>query len=401
MQRVYHALFLLLIPFVACTTNETSEISNDNDFVKIFRSARETNARQMLLTNDNEVILIGNQNYSLDNNDDKRSIQIIKTTLAGIILNEVTYPLDESYDAQVNSAIILNDNSLFLCGDSLLTGAPKKGFYAQLNTSDLSVVKEKFDGPSIGNFSPQAAIQKDDGGILVASILYTEGNNDSLYLTELSESDFSNQWQRSYFLQYTGTTLAPEIFFKNNQQAYLAGSGSVFDDNQFFTVLLTFNSVNVIISPVEEPSPISPTISSYAIWGSNLIVTGTSIAQRDGEQGEVIVTNRLDEFATVQAFSVTGVRRGIANKISNSSDGNYFIIGGSDAESKGGTDIRIWKFNQSGEIIWSRGYGGSDDDFGNDVVELPNGRILLLGTSTFAGMSNMTLMGLDDQAEIK
>jgi hypothetical protein len=70
-------------------------------------------------------------------------------------------------------------------------------------------------------------------------------------------------------------------------------------------------------------------------------------------------------------------------------DGNYMLLGHSTSidfdipYNYGDLDISLMKLNQEGDIIWQESYGGLYDDFASDMIELDNGNIMI-GGSTFS-----------------
>lgn len=66
-------------------------------------------------------------------------------------------------------------------------------------------------------------------------------------------------------------------------------------------------------------------------------------------------------------------------------DGNYMLYGNTESgdgdfnENKGGDDAYLIKINPAGNVLWSKTYGGSDDDGFNQIVENRNGDIIAAG----------------------
>ncbi|MFZ9027914.1 MAG: T9SS type A sorting domain-containing protein [Crocinitomicaceae bacterium] len=71
------------------------------------------------------------------------------------------------------------------------------------------------------------------------------------------------------------------------------------------------------------------------------------------------------------------------------SDGNYMLLGHSTSidfdipDNYGDLDISLMKLDQNGEIIWQESYGGFYNDIASDMIELGNGNIMI-GGSTFS-----------------
>lgn len=84
------------------------------------------------------------------------------------------------------------------------------------------------------------------------------------------------------------------------------------------------------------------------------------------------------------------------------SQGNFVITGynRSDDEqfqslNRGENDIFLIKISPSGSLIWTRTYGGADEDYGYALIEGPNGGYLIAGSTrsvngNFSGRSNLS-----------
>jgi hypothetical protein len=74
--------------------------------------------------------------------------------------------------------------------------------------------------------------------------------------------------------------------------------------------------------------------------------------------------------------------------MTKTSDGHFVAIGftksnDGDITDKTNTDADYWvvKFDDNLELIWSRTFGGSDDDRGQNIIETPDGRLAAVGFS--------------------
>ena len=74
------------------------------------------------------------------------------------------------------------------------------------------------------------------------------------------------------------------------------------------------------------------------------------------------------------------------NRIEQTVDSNYIIIGQTASFGGGGSDIYLIKLDSAGNIIWTRTYGGSDDDYGKFVKQTSDsGYIILAETNSYDG----------------
>ena len=98
---------------------------------------------------------------------------------------------------------------------------------------------------------------------------------------------------------------------------------------------------------------------------------------------QVIIVGDLD-FATTMGGSKNDVYKSIAN----TADGGYVILGYT--QSKDGNiytklteDFDFWvlKFSADNALLWSKTFGGSEDDRGEDIIATKDGGFALLGYS--------------------
>ncbi len=66
-------------------------------------------------------------------------------------------------------------------------------------------------------------------------------------------------------------------------------------------------------------------------------------------------------------------------------DGGFAIIGRSASSGAGGSDLYVVRTNANGEEVWSNTYGGSDEDDGQAILELPDGGFWLVGQTASEG----------------
>lgn len=109
------------------------------------------------------------------------------------------------------------------------------------------------------------------------------------------------------------------------------------------------------------------------------------------------INNLGSEDALVAKYNQDGELIWIKNYGGNSSDrinqiislknGNYILVGytySTDLNNithLGSTDFWMIKINEQGELLWQHNYGGSDDDFAVDVIEAKNGDLIIAGNS--------------------
>ena len=93
-----------------------------------------------------------------------------------------------------------------------------------------------------------------------------------------------------------------------------------------------------------------------------------------------------NEWESFKTFG--GSKEDIANAIISTKDDGFAIIGNTKStdgdfnfKKREGSDVFLMKFNNLSELQWIKTYGGSDDDRGHGLVQLPDGGYVLVGYS--------------------
>ncbi|MCW3105257.1 MAG: hypothetical protein JWO09_3697 [Bacteroidetes bacterium] len=114
-----------------------------------------------------------------------------------------------------------------------------------------------------------------------------------------------------------------------------------------------------------------------------------------GVGGSDVVLTKTDALGNEQwtkTFGGAGDDNG--EELCITADGGYVITGTSKSFGAGDMDIYVMKADTSGELAWAKTYGGSSDDSGSSVIELPGSKLLVLGTTNSfgAGLSDLYLL---------
>lgn len=76
-------------------------------------------------------------------------------------------------------------------------------------------------------------------------------------------------------------------------------------------------------------------------------------------------------------------------------DGNYFLVGYSQSYGGGDYDILLMKIDPSGNLLWTKTYGGFGNDIGRDVISTTDGNYLIVGSSGSQSDQNANLIKID------
>jgi type IX secretion system substrate protein len=87
-----------------------------------------------------------------------------------------------------------------------------------------------------------------------------------------------------------------------------------------------------------------------------------------------------------------GTDHELANSVRQTSDGGYIIIGTTISFGTGDNDIYLIKTDASGDSLWTKTFGGADDDYGYFVQQTTDGGYIISGGTYSFGGSDLYLI---------
>ncbi len=70
-----------------------------------------------------------------------------------------------------------------------------------------------------------------------------------------------------------------------------------------------------------------------------------------------------------------------ASQVVTAPNGGYVMVGRTTSHGEGDTDMHVIHIDEAGEIIWNKRYGEEESEEANDIVALPDGGYLIVGSS--------------------
>jgi len=129
----------------------------------------------------------------------------------------------------------------------------------------------------------------------------------------------------------------------------------------------------------------------------NYFLLGNSLSFGDGLNADVFLLKVNGEGTELWSTRYGGPNGDSGKKIVATQDGNYSILASTASFGAGGFDFWLIKIDGNGNELWNKTYGGSEDEEGHDIAELPDASLVMVGfTRTFgAGAKDAYIIKTD------
>jgi len=119
------------------------------------------------------------------------------------------------------------------------------------------------------------------------------------------------------------------------------------------------------------------------------------------DSGDVYLVKTDDSGDTVWTRTYGGSSNDYGESVAQTSDGGYIVAGVSYSYGAGGSDVYLIKTDAEGDTIWTRTYGGSQNDYGYSVAQTADGGYIVAGyTASFGeGSYDVYLVKTDDSGD--
>ncbi len=106
------------------------------------------------------------------------------------------------------------------------------------------------------------------------------------------------------------------------------------------------------------------------------LITGLSDSYGTSEDVHLIKTNILGDTLWTKLYG--GIYSDMGHSAQQTTDSGYIITGGTNNPGNG-YDVYLIKTNKNGDTLWTKTYGGTDDDRGYSVVQTNDGGYIITG----------------------
>ena len=119
--------------------------------------------------------------------------------------------------------------------------------------------------------------------------------------------------------------------------------------------------------------------ASVELSDGSFILTGSTYrVSNGGPDGFILKVDPLGN--SIWKNIIPGAMKDEINSVNKCSNGDLILCGTTYSNGSGGSDIWLLRYDNNGNLIWSKTFGGPLNDFGYSVEETTNGNIIFSGS---------------------
>lgn len=296
-----------------------------------------------------------------------------------------------SYSDEFSIVIPTSDGGFAAAGQTYSFGVMYGGVWVVRTNSTGSLMWQNTYSSSSGASVATSMIQTSDGGFAVAGFTYASGQGISdVWVLKLNAAGLI-AWQKTY--GGTGGESGYSIWQTSDGGYIVAADTDSFGaGNIDFMLLKLTSSGNLLWQKTygtsgndESPASVQQTSDGGYIVAGYSGMLGRGEAFASGPTDFWVLKLEVNGGISWQKF-YGGSSEEFANDIQQTSDGGYIVAGYSSSFS-GGYNYDCWivKLDSSGGVDWQKAYGGTGDDYAQSVRQTSDGGYIVAGKSASIG----------------
>lgn len=423
-------IFLGFSAMFSCDTERNIENPDLHYFVRYYGGDGDQEGVDMVALSDGTFLLLGNSSTSASNN----VIYVVRVDAVGEVLWEKVY--NEGSDNNSRARDIeptIDGNFVVLC-DIEVGDSPSQLMLLKISP-DGELLNSIIHGTPANDFS-RTVTPLDDGGFIVSGTTELTGTWGDVNNPDPDLGDFFNyrfdknfnvltsEWgpvspgfggkfdvavkaierytlinnKRKYYYYVFGHS---NINLSNTNPDGKAGFFYFSRDStgtpggNYFPGNLNETKIHFV---QEIPPPLG---AGFLVVGTSQISIGVSEIFVARLRDTLTFSPPLRDFTFYSTFPLTTNIQGVAATSSLTGQMGFLLLG-KEVRSTGAFNIWLSKIDQSGAVIWSSTFGSEvEDDTAAAVLELPDGKIVVLGTMGLAdNQSKMAFIKLNPAGQL-
>ncbi len=375
----------MAISFMGCNSSEA--IPQDQEvFIKLYGGNGSDEGYDILQLDDEGFILVGS---TTSNTQGDKDVLIIRTDKDG---NELWKNHIGRQGNDIGRSVILgNNNSLYICGESVQTALPVTGFrdvyVLNISTDNGSLLGEKVFGDSLRDEFGTDIINSVNNGFLITSTrVYPDSTVFYMIETDQALNTLQERIARkrgsdsfssaSAVNTSSDVSLNPYYCFGTVYESvvgvtkFLSFKFRTTGDQAIDPEVYGFNTGNSYCTDVIQSTDNGFYLSGYYQEGS---VNQEMVVKINDRRQEIWTKTYPNEYN--RNVGETGIYQ--------TADGGFLVTSVIQLDDPKNDEISLLRLDAAGDLVWRNTFGSDDNDKGAGVVEMSDGGFAIVGTVGF------------------
>jgi len=258
---------------------------------------------------------------------------------------------------------------------------------------------EKTYGSSEFSETGYSVCQTNDNGYIVTGSYGLIGDDKDVWLIKISQNGDS-LWSKTF--GGDRNDVGNSVKQCNDNGFIIAGYKNdleLFDRDLY--LIKTDENGNEEWSKVYGVEDVDEGANSVCQTNDNGYIVAGYIGTGVGGFGDVYLLKTDENGDTLWTKRIGGDEIDVAEDIQQTKDNGYIIAGHTHSFGSGNTDVWLIKTNENGDTLWTRTYGGQDNDGGNSIDQtIDNGYVITGSTRSFGdGSADIYLIKTNHQGD--
>ncbi|HET6228024.1 MAG TPA: PKD domain-containing protein, partial [Bacteroidia bacterium] len=342
-------------------------------FQRTFGAKDDDKGNQVLVTKDNNYAIIGYK-------QEKSSIYLIKTNLLGNTIWQKTFGPSMMTP---NSFKETNDGGFIIAGTSQ-PDSRRMICLIKTNASGDTLWAKSYTGSNVTypSVSAHEVILTADGGYAVIGT--DEGTSKENFFLLKTDSNGNLQWAKSY--GGSAAEIGNSLKQTTDGGYILAGYTGTFGKDVYDVYLVKVNATGTIswtknygAGATEQANHIELTKDK------GFIITGIKYDTTGGAYDSDLFLMKTDSLGNKDwSYAYGGNSDDAGTSVKQTTDGGFIATGFTASSGAGQEDVYLLKTDAQGNVSWSKNYGGSSTEQGNEVIQQDKNYIIVGETRNFS-----------------
>lgn len=396
---VCNIMLSVVVLLFSCSKDDNDVLEPIDTYVKYYGNSYVNEAYEMIETSDGGFILAGKTENAIS----KKSVFVVKVAANGN--EEWSRIYDNTLDEEAKHIANALDGGYILASTQIDNIGNQTIFLTKINSTGIVSWKNSYyvnDSTTIEKVIPTS----DNGYLMLANTIKADATNNnpsgkSDILLVKTDLNGVVMWSR----QYGGVNddYGYDLEEKASNGYIVVGSTTSFSEPnqaQQNAFVVEVNLVGTEVGKFTYGGTSNDRGNEIEVVSDGYLICGETQSNGSGSSDVYYFKIGLNIYTVLFEKVFGGGGIDIGNCVTAISSGEFLIGGTTESFGNGLFDSYLIKVDASGNEVFSKTYGGVGEEKINDIINLNDNKILLLGTNSLGGNQMISLTKTKEDGEL-